>query len=256
MFTPKGTFGWYELMTPDVLASEKFYTSVVGWNTSQVGSPEMPYTTFNVGTYGVAGMLTVPGRTAWIGYISVEDVDAHIPKIIEAGGKLWKPATDVPGMLRFAVLSDPQGAPFVVFTSNPTMQSPADPPKPPAYGTIGWHELYAADLEPAWEFYQNLFGFTKLTDMDMGPMGTYRLFNDAGNSSPMGIGGMMTKAPDVPNASWGFYFHVDSIKAAIQRLTEAGGKVLLGPHQVPGDAWIVMAVDPHGAHFNLVSPTE
>jgi hypothetical protein len=44
-----------------------------------------------------------------VGYIAVDDVDAHIEKIIEAGGKLWRPATDVPGMLRFAVMSDPQG---------------------------------------------------------------------------------------------------------------------------------------------------
>ena len=60
-----------------------------------------------------------------VGYIAVDDVDAHIEKIIEAGGKLWRPATDVPGMLRFAVMSDPQGAFIVVFTPNPAMSSPA-----------------------------------------------------------------------------------------------------------------------------------
>lgn len=255
MYTPKGKFGWYELMTPDVEAAAKFYSTVVGWNTQNIGSPEMPYSIFQAGTHGVAGIINIPGHTAWIGYISVDDVDAHIEKIVEAGGKLWRPATDVPGMLRFAVMSDPQGAAFVVFTSNPGMQSPADPPKPPAIGTIGWHELYAADLEPAWDFYEKIFGFTKLSDMDMGPMGLYRIFNDAGNDSPMGIGGMMKKDPNMPTPAWGFYFHVDSIKAAIERLTAGGGTVIMGPHQVPGDAWIVMAKDPFGAHFNLVSPT-
>ena len=33
-------------------------------------------------------MLTIPGHTAWVGYIAVGDVDAHIEKIVEAGGKL------------------------------------------------------------------------------------------------------------------------------------------------------------------------
>ena len=94
----------------------------------------------------MAGMLNIPGHTGWIGYIAVDDVDAHIEKIVEAGGKLWKPATDVPGMLRFAVLSDPQGAAIVVFTPNPSMPSP-ERPAPPAPGTIGWHELYTTDLE-------------------------------------------------------------------------------------------------------------
>ncbi len=72
-------------------------------------------------------MLNIPGHVAWVGYISVDDVDAHIEKIVEAGGKLWKPATDIPGMLRFAVMSDPQGAAIVVFTPNPNMPSPATP---------------------------------------------------------------------------------------------------------------------------------
>jgi hypothetical protein len=70
----------------------------------------------------MAGMLHIPGHTAWIGYIAVDHVDAHIEKIVEAGGKLWKPATDVPGMLRFAVMSDPQGAAIVVFTPNHSTQ--------------------------------------------------------------------------------------------------------------------------------------
>ena len=125
MYTPKGSFGWYELMTGDTAAAEAFYTSVVGWTTKNVGSPEMPYITFNVGEAGVAGMLSMPHHTAWVGYISVPDVDAHIKKVVEAGGKLWRPATDVPGMLRFAVMSDPQGAPIVLFTSDPAMASPA-----------------------------------------------------------------------------------------------------------------------------------
>jgi predicted enzyme related to lactoylglutathione lyase len=253
MFTPKGKFGWYELMTSDTEAAGKFYSNVVGWTTKDVGNADMPYTTFNIGESGVAGMLTLPQHTGWIGYIHVDDVDAHVEKIVEAGGKLWKPAADVPGMLRFAVMADPQGAGFVVFTSNPAMPKPADPPKPPTPGTIGWHELYAADLGPAWEFYSTMFGWTINHDMDMGPMGIYRIFNDGDDAKPMGAGGMMTKDPHIPNPVWGFYFQVDGINAAIERINAAGGKVLMGPHQVPGDSWIVMAQDPQGANFNLVS---
>jgi len=252
MFTPKGKFGWYELMTSDTEAAGKFYSSVVGWSTRNVGNADMPYTTFNVGDAGVAGMLAMPQHIAWVGYIHVDDVDAHIPKIVEAGGKLWRPATDVPGMLRFAVMSDPQGAPFVVFTSNPAMPTPADPPKPPTPGTIGWHELYAADMESAFDFYNKMFGWTKVNDMDMGPMGVYRIF-DQGDNQPMGSGGMMTKSPQIPSPAWGFYIQVDSVEAAVERVNAGGGKVLMGPHEVPGGSWIIQGVDPQGANFALVS---
>ncbi len=252
MFTPRGRFGWYELMTNDMKAAGKFYSEVVGWTTKEMPASEgMEYTTFNVGDAGIAGMLNLPGHTAWIGYIAVDDVDAHIEKIVEAGGKLWKPATDVPGMLRFAVMSDPQGAAIVVFTPNPAMPSPERPPSG-ATGTIGWHELYTTDLEGGFDFYNKLFGWTKLSDMDMGQMGSYRIF-DQGEGKSMGDGGMMTKPPQVPVAAWQFYFVVDSIEAAIERVKSGGGKVVHGPVQVPGDSWIIQGQDPQGAMFALVS---
>ena len=251
MFTPKGKFGWYELMTNDTNAAGKFYSDVVGWTTSEVtGGDGPPYTTFNVGDAGIAGMLHIPGHTAWIGYIAVDDVDAHIEKIVAAGGKLWKAATDVPGMLRFAVMSDPQGAAIVVFTPHPSMPTP-ERPAPPTPGTIGWHELYTTDLEGGFDFYSKLFGWTKVSDMEVGPMGTYRVFDEGGHKQ-MGDGGMMIKAPHIPVSSWAFYFCVDSIKAAIERVKAGGGKILNGPMQVPGGGWIIQGHDPQGATFSLV----
>ena len=255
MFTPKGRFSWYELMTSDTNAAGKFYSDVVGWTTKGMqGGDGAEYITFNVGDVGIAGMLNLAGHTAWIGYIAVEDVDAHIEKIVEAGGKLWKPATDVPGMLRFAVMSDPQGAAIVVFTPDPAMPSP-ERPAPPADGTISWHELYTTDVEGGFDFYNKLFGWTKISDMDMGPMGVYRLF-DEGDNKPMGDGGMMTKPPQVPVPGWQFYFAVDSINAAVERVKASGGKVLNGPMQVPGNSWVIQGQDPQGAVFALVSGRE
>ena len=85
MFKPKGKFGWYELMTSDTAAAGKFYSDVVGWTTKEMPSDDgSAYTTFNLGSVGMAGMLHLTGHTAWIGYISVDDVDAHIEKIVEA----------------------------------------------------------------------------------------------------------------------------------------------------------------------------
>ncbi len=158
------------------------------------------------------------------------------------------------GVLRFAVLSDPQGAAFVVFTPNPGMPSP-ERPLPPALGTIGWHELYTTDLDNGFEFYHKLFGWTKVSDMDMGPMGTYRIF-DQGDHKQMGDGGMMLKAPQIPVSSWAFYFVVESISAAIKRVESGGGKIVHGPSQVPGGGWIILGQDPQGAMFSLVGNKE
>ncbi len=252
MFTAKGKFGWYELMTSDTKAAGKFYSDVVGWQTQEMPSEGgTTYTIFNAGGVGMAGMMELQQHVSWVGYISVDDVDAHVVEIQKAGGKLWRPATDVPGMLRFAVMSDPQGAAIVVFTPNPAMPSP-ERPVPPAAGTIGWHELYTTDIDAGFEFYEKMFGWTKLGDMDMGPMGTYRMF-DQGDHKQMGDGGMMLKGPQAPVAHWAFYFCVDAIDAAVSRVEAGGGKVLHGPTQVPGGGWVITGQDPQGAMFWLVA---
>jgi uncharacterized protein len=251
MFTPKGKFAWYELMTSDTKAAGKFYSDVVGWTTQEMPGGDTPYTTFNIGNVGMAGMLNIGGHTGWIGYIVVDDVDAHVEKMVAAGAKLWKPPTDVPDMLRFAVLSDPQGAAIAVFTPHPAMPSPQRP-EAPAPGTIGWHELYTTDLDGGFDFYNKLFGWTKLSDMDMGQMGAYRIF-DQGDHKEMGDGGMMNKPPHIPVSNWSFYFCVDRIDAAIERVKAGGGKVLNGPMEVPGGSWIINGQDPQGAMFSLVS---
>ena len=57
--------------------------------------------------------------------------------------------------------------------------------------------------------------------MDMGAMGIYQLF--AAGGAP--IGGMMTKPPDVPVSFWNYYFQVDDIDAAKERVKAGGGSV-------------------------------
>src|SRR5580658_4410885 len=114
-----GQFHWYELQTTDAAAAEAFYGAVVGWSAQHLGPQPHGYTTFNTAKGGVAGMMTLgadedPPR--WVGYVAVDDVDVCFEAVKAAGGGVRQPPTDVPGMLRFAGVSDPQGAPFVIFT--------------------------------------------------------------------------------------------------------------------------------------------
>jgi predicted enzyme related to lactoylglutathione lyase len=116
-------------------------------------------------------------------------------------------------------------------------------------GTVGWRELYAKEWKAAFAFYEAMFGWTKADSFDMGEMGTYQLFATGGSPA----GGLMTKPAAIPQPFWGYYFNVPSIDAAAERVKSAGGKVVMGPHQVPGDQWIVQCTDPQGAYFALVS---
>ena len=114
-----------------------------------------------------------------------------------------------------------------------------------------WRELMAGDMPAAFDFYAAQFGWTKTVGHDMGPMGVYQLFNDGSGAGD--TGGMMTKPAQMPAPGWNYYFTVDSVSAAVERLKAGGGTVINGPMQVPGDAWIVQAIDPQGAMFALTS---
>jgi uncharacterized protein len=65
---------------------------------------------------------------------------------------------------------------------------------------------------------------------------------------------MALKQPDAPQPHWLYYINVASVDAALARTAAGGGKVLMGPHQVPGGSWIVMGQDPQGAAFAVVGP--
>lgn len=252
----EGRFSWYELMTTDQDAAEAFYRVVIGWSMADFGQPGMRYTILSAGDRGVGGVMTIPeearqagARPGWSGYINVPDTDAMAPRVVEAGGSIHRPPADIPDVGRFAVVADPGGAVFQLFTPLPRPDAPP-PAEPTAPGVVSWHELYAANgQEDAFRFYSGLFGWTTVELMDMGEMGKYRIFAKDG----VQLGGMMDKPAQMPVSAWQFYVNVDGIDAAVERINANGGKVLMGPHQVPGGSWIVQAVDPQGVHFALVS---
>lgn len=254
MSNKHGAFVWYELMTTDTKAAEEFYDAVVGWTSEDAGMPDMGYTLFKAGDVRVAGLMTMPegavqmnAPPAWVGYVGVDDVDAAARKVAELGGKVHREPDDIPNIGRFAIVADPHGAVFALFKGDGDGEMPELARN--ANGNVGWHELMAGDLSVEFPFYQKMFGWGKDEAMDMGPMGVYQLFTHNGAQ----IGGMMTKTPEIPAPYWGYYFNVDALDAAVERATSRGAKIVMGPMEVPGGAWVIGGVDPQGAHFSLVS---
>ncbi|RCS23256.1 VOC family protein [Phyllobacterium salinisoli] len=249
----QSNFIWYELMTSDLAGAEAFYKEVIGWN-AENWPGEMPYTIVKAGETGVAGLMTIPeeakamgARPMWLAYIHAEDVDAATESLRKAGGKVYREPADIPEVGRFSVVADPQGAMFMLMA--PSMEGP--PPLPESTpGTVGWNELYAGDGPSAFDFYSSQFGWTKDQAMDMGPMGVYQLFAIDGQMR----GAVMTKPENVPVPMWQFYFNVDGLDAALDRVKENRGKVVMDPMEVPGGSWVAGCVDPQGALFSLVSP--
>ena len=252
---PIGKFVWYEYMGDDLKAAVDFYTDVVGWTAQDAGMPDFEYDIVSAAGTPVGGMMAIPAdakamgaKPSWMGYVWVESVDAALPKLMAAGGKVFKAPSDIPGVGRFAVVADPYGGTFMLYRDsdgNPLAPAAAGTP-----GTVGWHELHADDAAKAFAFYSDFFGWNKDGEFDMGPIGVYHLFNTRHGEH----GGIMTRTAQTPMAFWLYYFNAEAIDAAADRVKAKGGRIIRGPMEAPGGQWVVQGLDPQGAMFALVAP--
>ena len=250
-----GSFVWCELMTTDTAAAESFYKKVVGWTAKPFG-PDGSYTVLNNSSgSGVGGIMKLPDQAKqsgapphWMMYVGTPDVDGMAMRIAQMGGKVHKQPEDIPTVGRFAVVADPFGASFAIFTPKPAPGSPALKKGP--IGDFSWFELYTPNPEGAWKFYETLFGWEKTSAMDMGPeMGVYQMFGRGGG---IPNGGIMKPPPGAPPA-WMPYAMVKDAKASAATATANGGKIVNGPMEVPGGDWIAQGIDPQGAMFAVHS---
>jgi predicted enzyme related to lactoylglutathione lyase len=252
-----GRFVWYELMTTDTKNAIAFYTEVVGWKTELFKESEPgkePYNMWVASQGPLGGVMTLPDEVKkmgvpphWMAHVEVDDVDATVAKVKKLGGKVLAPPMDIPTVGRFSVIADPQGASLSVFKPLQSMTA-HDTTKP---GEASWHELYANDHQKVLEFYYDLFGWKKLSEMDMGPPGKYTIF---GQGEKQYGGAMNITAEMKMPPSWAYYFNVDDLDAALERAKKRDAKVMFGPMEVPGGTRVAMLTDPQGAVFALHEP--
>ena len=247
-------FCWVELLTSDVEAAQAFYDAIFGWTCAAPGHAQRDYRMFFHEGAAAAGLMLLPeeakaqgARPSWFGYIASPDVDADAAGVVAAGGRLFRAPETLERIGRFAVVGDPQGAAFALWAGLGGVNALEHPSL--TIGHVGWHELFCDDVEQAFAFYSARFGWTKGEALDMGPMGVYQLFATGG--AP--VGGMMKRQPAIPQPFWNHYFTVAALDATLEKVAKAGGKIVHGPAEVPGGAWIAQCFDPQGAFFSLVA---
>jgi predicted enzyme related to lactoylglutathione lyase len=241
-------------MTTDPEAAGKFYKKVIGWETQkwEGGGADTQYTMFtNAGTH-LGGVMPLPeqARAAgapphWLAYTATPDIDRTVADAKKKGARVHVEPTEIPTVGKFAVLADPQGAAFALFTTDREFPGHDGPAKK---GEFSWHELMTTDHEAAFDFYHDLFGWEKTDAMDMGEMGVYQMYGRNG----MPIGGMFNKTADMPfPPNWLHYVRVDDVHKTAEQIKQNGGQIINGPMEVPGGDWIAQCMDPQGGMFAI-----
>jgi uncharacterized protein len=240
-----GRFVWHELLTTDTAAAAAFYPKVLPWRTAPSSMPG--YTIWMAGQTQIGGLQALPQEDAttpphWLMYVGSPNTDTTCAKAQTLGARIVKPPVDIPNVGRFAVLADPQGATFAVFTPG----SGPPPGPPPAQGGFSWHELATTDAAAAMRFYGELFGWRKGPTHSMGQgAGDYQLFEHGGSS----VGGIFKQQSAGMPSAWLSYVQVSDCARAVAAAKGAGGRLINGPMEVPGGSWIGILSDPQGGAF-------
>ena len=248
---PRGRFVWHDLMTTDPAKAEAFYTNIAGWGTQVWNEGGFPYTMWTANGAPLGGVVKMPPEVSapphWLAYIAVPDIEATAKQVTSLGGRIYNPPEDIPNVGRFAILADPEGAVFAAFTPKAGSRSVETPP---TVGQFSWHELMADDYKRAWRFYEEIFGWQKLAEHDMGLAGVYLVFGRNDRQE----GGMFNKTRGMQMPStWLHYIRVDSVDRVADVVKSSGGTIMNGPIDVPGGERIAQCMDPEGAAFAIHS---
>jgi uncharacterized protein len=118
-----GAFCWNELFTDDPAKSVAFYQAIGGFDVKVMDMPGMPaYHVLESEGKPRGGILKnpMPGvPQMWLPYVQVERADATHERAKKLGGGSTVPPTDIPGVGRFAIVSDPVGAQLGILQATP-----------------------------------------------------------------------------------------------------------------------------------------
>jgi hypothetical protein len=233
-----GRFIWRELMSTDVHAAKEFYSALAGWSFTEHEMGHIGvYTIINIGADSIGGIMKKPDMApacAWVGYVSVQDVDATVHTAKEAGATILVPPTDIPNTARFATFMDPTGGVIAVHRGLEEDREPIMKP-----GAFCWEQLGSTDVHKAIEFYGKVLGWKVFGE---GFMQTFGL--EAGMRGQ--VASVMQAPPNTPS-HWVSHIAVASLDHAHSVVEKHHGKVLVGKQIVPEIGAFSVVSDPQGA---------
>ena len=106
----------FEILSDNPDKCRAFYSKVFGWAFDETSMPG--YTLINTGKEPGGGLMKRPPAApgpALSSYFMVDDIDATLAKVQEAGGRTVVPKSPIPNVGSFAFFVDPEGVPVGIF---------------------------------------------------------------------------------------------------------------------------------------------
>ncbi len=119
---------WWEMASHDADASVQFLNTVFNWNLAfdeDAGFYIMPTDESDKQAFGGGGVFTLrKAKLPFMAlYIRVEDIQAKVKLVEEAGGHIVEGPFEIPGGSQLCLFNEPSGVTFAMIQSTPTEQS-------------------------------------------------------------------------------------------------------------------------------------
>ena len=247
--TLPGKFVWFDLLTTDAPAVEKFYGGLFGWTFEAQKGRENPYKAAFLAGAPVGGIVDVSARKAevpastWLSYVSVADVDKAVAAVKSLNGKVLREPGAVGSYGRAAVVVDAQGALFGL-----ARIARGDPPDAGlvAEGSFLWMEYIAEDAPAALAFYKGALGYTADVVEDGTKVEYFALKNGG-----IPRAGLYASPWKEIRSNWLPYVRVADAAAAAKKAESLGGRVVLAPKPEVRNGTLAIVTDPSGAAIAL-----
>jgi uncharacterized protein len=246
-----GEFVWQDLMTEDAEKSRAFYEQLLGWTFERSEGLGKPYLIARTGSRPIAGIAQVERRrpddpmAQWVSYLSVDNVDSAVARIVAGGGRvLVAPADTRAG--RMAIAVDPQGAQFGLVRRKADVNPPAGGPSA-LVGSFLWRDYFTRDVEQARTFYSNLAGFGSVKQTRPDSLVQYVLTRNGPNP----VAGVVPIGTQPLEPNWLPYVRVGDPAAVAARAEQLGGRIIQRPTPEIRQGSVAVITDPAGARVAL-----
>ena len=232
-----GDFIWADLSSIRTNVTRKFYSDLLGWTFDDYAAslPSGP----------VAGLFEMPAKfqainmpSFWMSYIAVDDVAKTVEIANKIGGKVELGPVPYEGGGEIALIRDPLGAGFTVYTGTMLDSSATG-----AGAKLG-PGLFVSDASKVTAFYSTLFGWSFKPTTD-------------GAQEIQHNGKCIAHLYEIPDEAirgkeqyWAVYFGTSSLADARKKAANLGGEILAETEIHEGNALIVR--DPDGGTFWLL----
>lgn len=252
-----GKFIWRDLISDAPEASAAFYSALFEWEFRPLPLSGAEYWLIRHRGKPIGGMVRQQGIPAqrdisqWVSAIAVDDAAAATAAVRGAGGTVLREPVSLGERGTIAVYADTGGAIFAVLQT--VAGDPADTGELPAPGGFLWHELWAAGVDTASNFYASFTGLSveaRDTANLEGQAIAYRVLRD----DRVPRAGIRSLPRDDMPTLWMPYLRLQDrqeLDDTLARVPDLGGTVLVPALPRPAGGFVAVIAGPSGAPIAL-----